>query len=65
MLLFKLFYSDLLIEVIMGTISKAVFNRDIAELVQRTEGLDLRYQWQFNDVSTAFHQHFLKLLTGQ
>ncbi|EFO17560.2 autophagocytosis associated protein domain-containing protein [Loa loa] len=33
----------------MGTISKAAFNQDIAELVEKTADLDLRYQWQFND----------------
>ncbi|OZC05083.1 autophagocytosis associated protein [Onchocerca flexuosa] len=33
----------------MGTISKATFNRDIAELVEKTSNLDLRYQWHFND----------------
>ncbi|KAM3719269.1 Ubiquitin-like-conjugating enzyme ATG10 [Dirofilaria immitis] len=33
----------------MGTISKATFNRDIAELAMKTADLDLRYQWQFND----------------
>lgn len=43
----------------MGTISKATFNRDIAELVEKTADLDLRYQWQFNDVSISFNlRHF-------
>ncbi|MCP9261823.1 hypothetical protein DINM_005143 [Dirofilaria immitis] len=37
------------IEAVMGTISKATFNRDIAELAMKTADLDLRYQWQFND----------------
>ncbi|VDN83866.1 unnamed protein product [Brugia pahangi] len=38
-----------LIEVVMGTISKTTFSRDIAELVEKTANLDLKYQWQFND----------------
>uniref|UniRef100_A0A915Q0J9 Uncharacterized protein n=1 Tax=Setaria digitata TaxID=48799 RepID=A0A915Q0J9_9BILA len=41
-------------QLLMGTISKAAFSRDIAELVEKTADLDLKYQWRINDASISF-----------